>query len=163
MTVTQMMWKGRGEKLNSVLRGWNTNRASMTASETAVSTASAEGASSNAASTSSVPVVVSDEVHLWLGWSALSWGADLDISAGLALLEENVHEGLLLVLFGQDDLSLLAGGGGRRLHKDQVHVLVLATRDTDDAGLAILWLIGGRVNIHVAIDLSTTTSAPTEA
>jgi hypothetical protein len=91
-------------------------------------------------------------VHFWLLWLPWSWSSDLDVGGRLSLLEEDVDEVLVLVLFGEDDLRVVGGGGGWSLDQDDVGVAVSAW-DPDNSGLPVLWLIGSGEDVHVLVVL----------
>jgi len=100
-------------------------------------------------------ILVFDEVHLGLGRLLGSWGSDLEVSVGIELPVEHVNHGLLLILLGKNDLGLLVGRCRRGLHKDDVNVLILLSRDPDYTSLLIDSIIGGSVNVDVTVDIST--------
>jgi len=95
---------------------------------------------------------VSDEVNLWLLWSTGSWFADLDVGGVVSLLEENIDQVLVLILFWEDDFGLLGRRGRWSLDEDDVDVLV-SSGNLDGTGLSVFWLIGGGVDVNVTEDL----------
>jgi hypothetical protein len=97
--------------------------------------------------------LVPDEVHLWLALGSCRWSGDLHVTLGLALLQEDVHQVLVLVLLRKNDFSLRGGVLRGRLHEDDVDVLV-STWNADHLVLPGGWLIRSRVHVHLQLAIS---------
>ena len=94
-------------------------------------------------------IFVTDEVDLWFGRLSWSWSTDLDIRSGFSFLAENVDQGLLFPLFGEDDFSLLLEVVGWSFYEDDVYVFVLVSGNSDDSRLTVNGLFWGRMDISV--------------
>jgi len=105
-------------------------------------------------------VLVADEVNLGPGRLAGLWLRDLDVSRVLALLQEDVNEVFVLILFREDDFGLVGGGLGWGLDEDDVHVLV-SSRNSDDTGIALLGLVRGAVDVDILVGATTLNSSST--
>jgi hypothetical protein len=75
---------------------------------------------------------------------------DVDVAAGLSLLQEDVDEVLVLVLLRQNDFRLRRRILRWRLHEDDVHVLIVSTRNADHFVLDAGWLIWSREHVHLS-------------
>jgi len=93
-------------------------------------------------------VSISDEVDLWLLLSGCWWSSNGNLVVVASLLEENVDEVLLFVLFWKDNFSLGRRVLGWSLHEDDVNVLV-SSWNSDDFVLSGGWLIWSRVDVDL--------------
>jgi hypothetical protein len=100
-------------------------------------------------------ILVSDEINGWLALYGSSWSSNLEVGGSIEFSVQDVNESLLLVLFWENDFSLLAGRAGWGLYEDDVDVFVLTSWNSDNSGLFISRLIWSNMNVDVSEGLTS--------